>query len=354
MTKTIGHYRASTDETAKLIAEKRKIVLSGPVDFKAGHEMTKKTCLVCHTLHAEGATVGPDLTGSGRSTLDALLTNVLDPNQIIGKGYEQVNVTTQDDQILSGRLVEDTADHVKLLSAGPKEDVIAKSDIKSMKVSELSVMPEGLGALPDADFRNLIWYVLTPEQTKEGQTTAEALAKKYASLVKSSPSSQSALSGAEGSSSSKSAIKESWSRNGNLNGSILDGKPETLRVTYDGKKVDEDWYALEFPTARTIARVLFSHGKNFHDGGWFDTSAGKPKLQIKNAADAAWKTIATLENYPTTNATNPPDLKDGQRFEFKLAEHVSAVAIRILGKPSSGDNPTQAFSSCAELQTLGE
>jgi hypothetical protein len=28
------------------------------------------------------------------------------------------------------------------------------------------------------------------------------------------------------------------------------------------------------------------------------------------------------------------------------------VAIRVIGKPSSGDNPAQAFSSCAELQAF--
>jgi hypothetical protein len=42
--------------------------------------------------------------------------------------------------------------------------VIAKSDIASRRVSELSVMPEGLEQMPDADFRNLISYILHPPQ----------------------------------------------------------------------------------------------------------------------------------------------------------------------------------------------
>jgi len=33
-----------------------------------------------------------------------------------------------------------------------------------MRVSELSVMPEGLEQMPDNDFRNLILYVLHPPQ----------------------------------------------------------------------------------------------------------------------------------------------------------------------------------------------
>ena len=36
-----------------------------------------------------------------------------------------------------------------------------------MRVSELSVMPEGLEQMPDADFRNLMMYILNPPQDKK-------------------------------------------------------------------------------------------------------------------------------------------------------------------------------------------
>jgi hypothetical protein len=42
-------------------------------------------------------------------------------------------------------------------------------------------------------------------------------------------------------------------------------------------------------------------------------------------------------------------LMAGETFEVKFPA-VSVVALRIIGKPSSGDNTAQAFSSCAELQ----
>ena len=74
-----------------------------PADLQSGHEIARKTCFVCHKLYGEGADVGPDLTGVGRSTLDALLANVIDPNQVIGKGYENVEVETKDGRSVSGR-----------------------------------------------------------------------------------------------------------------------------------------------------------------------------------------------------------------------------------------------------------
>jgi putative heme-binding domain-containing protein len=160
--------READADKLKIIAQKKEVVTHGPVDLEKGHEIAKKTCFVCHKLYGEGADVGPDLTGVGRSSLDALLTNVIDPNQIVGKGYENVEVETKDGRTISGRLVEDTESRIKLISAGPKEDVVAKSDIASKRVSELSVMPEGLENMPDDDFRNLINFILRPPQERNG------------------------------------------------------------------------------------------------------------------------------------------------------------------------------------------
>jgi putative heme-binding domain-containing protein len=161
----IGRIRPADADKQRIIEQKKNLILSSsPVDLQAGHEIAKKTCFVCHKLYGEGADVGPDLTGVGRSSLDALLANVIDPNQVVGKGYENVQIETKDGRSLSGRLVEETDSEIKLLSAGPKEEVVAKSDIASRRVSELSVMPEGLEQMPDADFRNLIAYILHPPQ----------------------------------------------------------------------------------------------------------------------------------------------------------------------------------------------
>lgn len=164
--KAIGRVREANADKAKVIAQKKAIVMSGPVDLQRGHELAKQACFTCHKLYGEGADVGPDLTGVGRATMDALLLNVIDPNQIVGAGYENVEIETKDGRTVSGRLVEETDSRIKLLAAGPKEEVIAKSDIASKKVSELSLMPEGLENMDDADFRNLMQFILRPPQER--------------------------------------------------------------------------------------------------------------------------------------------------------------------------------------------
>jgi len=37
-----------------------------------------------------------------------------------------------------------------------------------------------------------------------------------------------------------------------------------------------------------------------------------------------------------------------------LGSSIHAVAVGVLGKPTSGDNPKQAFSSCGELQAFAD
>ena len=168
----IGRVRPANADMDQLIAAKKAMVLEGEPDLARGQQLAETVCLVCHQLHGKGASVGPDLTGVGRSNLDALLANVINPNQIIGAGYENVIVETHDDRTFSGRVIEETETYVKLLAAGPLEQVVRKKDIASRETTPSSLMPEGLEQMPDQDFRDLIWYVLNPPEDGRRMTPA--------------------------------------------------------------------------------------------------------------------------------------------------------------------------------------
>ena len=56
----------------------------------------------------------------------------------------------------------------------------------------------------------------------------------------------------------------------------------------------EDWFAVTLDAPAVIGRVVFMHGRNFHDGGWFDASAGKPKVQVLRDKGGPWETIGEL------------------------------------------------------------
>jgi hypothetical protein len=146
--------------------------------------------------------------------------------------------------------------------------------------------------------------------------------------------------------------KETRSRRGNMDGSINDDDLHSTVVTYDGKPATEDWFAVILDQPVAMGRIVFAHGMKFHDGGWFDTSSTKPQVQVLLTTNGAWKTVGELDSYPATTATNSGGLRVGDSFTCRLKEPVRACGVRVIGKPACGDNPQQAFSSCAELQAF--
>ncbi|MEQ1726367.1 MAG: beta-L-arabinofuranosidase domain-containing protein [Sphingopyxis sp.] len=148
---------------------------------------------------------------------------------------------------------------------------------------------------------------------------------------------------------------ESRSRHGTIAGSINDEDYETLVATNDGTYRDEDWFAITMDHPVSARRFIFMHGRNAHDGGWFDTSGGKPRLQIQHDAGGEWQTIGTFDRYPATTATNAGMLLQpwmGYEFEVTLPAPHSFVAVRVIGKPASGDNAAQSFATCTQLQAF--
>ena len=134
-------------------------------------------------------------------------------------------------------------------------------------------------------------------------------------------------------------------RNGEW-GALIDGG--TVH-TCDNTKQDQDWYAVTLAKPATVGRVVFLPGNNRPDGGWFDTSAGEPQVQVQTEKDGPWITVGELTDYPATTATDSKNIKLGTRFTCVLAKPVTLLAVRILGKPACGNNPKQSFSSCAGL-----
>jgi hypothetical protein len=146
--------------------------------------------------------------------------------------------------------------------------------------------------------------------------------------------------------------QESRSREGNVDGSIIDGDPATFVVTFDNRKAKEDSYTVTLDEPIRVRRVEFTHGKVFHDGGWFDTSESMPRVLVQKQHGGSWEQIGTLDDYPATTSTDTGPLGSTaiQKFSLKLKEPIAVWGLRVAGTPACGDNPQQAFSSCGELQ----
>lgn len=126
----------------KYIADMRQLIRKTPADPFAGEKAFKKVCAQCHKIYGEGMEVGPDITLNGRNDFNQLLSNVFDPSLVIGAGYRSFTVVTTGGRVLNGLLAEDSPQRVVLKVQGGKQEVIARSEIDEIQVSEISLMPE--------------------------------------------------------------------------------------------------------------------------------------------------------------------------------------------------------------------
>ncbi|MST01301.1 MAG: c-type cytochrome [Pedosphaera sp.] len=162
-----GVARATDADMLKEIATLKKFLEAKAAradNLSNGRVLYTKICAQCHTLYGEGAKIGPDITGSNRADLDYLLTNILDPNAEIAADYRPWEVMMKDERELLGLLVRQDA-AVVVIQTITEQLSLPRTEIKSLRQSQLSMMPEGLvAALSPVELRDLIVYLRSPKQ----------------------------------------------------------------------------------------------------------------------------------------------------------------------------------------------
>jgi putative heme-binding domain-containing protein len=143
--------------------EVKELILSGSGDAVKGKSLFMLHCGKCHRLeNAGGGTIGPDLTGYDRSQVDYWLLHTIDPNADIREGYETVEVVTTNDRMIMGKLEKENGGTLQLSDPfGARGITIPNSQVKSLKISNLSLMPEGiLRKMEEGEIRDLFAYLL--------------------------------------------------------------------------------------------------------------------------------------------------------------------------------------------------
>jgi putative heme-binding domain-containing protein len=142
------------------------------------HDLKGVGCIRCHRIEGEGGDIGPDLTGiRAKYPRSFIIESVLYPSKQIMDGYQQVFFETKDDDDVSGIVRSENPDEVTVMDSGGIQHVLKKTNIKSRKVSQISLMPEGLqGGLSLTEFSDLISYIENPviADSKPAPTTSTA------------------------------------------------------------------------------------------------------------------------------------------------------------------------------------
>ncbi|MEM1069820.1 MAG: family 16 glycoside hydrolase, partial [Planctomycetota bacterium] len=163
-----GTVRKSAEDKLRQIEEYTTLVQSNQYaepDLPLGRAVFAKTCMKCHKLYGEGYKIGPDLTGSNRSNLEYLLSNIVDPSSVMAKEYLPTNILTVDGRVVSGLIQEEDEQSITLQTTDALV-VIPKDEIEQRIQAKQSMMPEDqLKQFSPHEIRSLIGYLRTKQQT---------------------------------------------------------------------------------------------------------------------------------------------------------------------------------------------
>jgi putative heme-binding domain-containing protein len=131
-------------------------------DPARGREVFIKTCANCHRMADAGRHIGPDIASIGDKSPGSLLIAILDPNRAVESRFTDYLVETRDGQSVNGILAAETGNAITLHPAGSDPLTLLRTDIKSMRATGVSLMPEGLesGHTPQ-DIADLIAFLRT-------------------------------------------------------------------------------------------------------------------------------------------------------------------------------------------------
>ncbi len=149
----------ASGDRGEVIAEYKPVALQGG-DAVAGKKVFETNCMVCHRKDGQGVNVGPDITDVKIKPVEALLSDILDPNRMVEERWAAYTVQTKDGRTLMGLVTNESTDTVTLKMLGGLEETIPRGEIAQMETVGLSLMPVGLeGAISKKQMADLIQYL---------------------------------------------------------------------------------------------------------------------------------------------------------------------------------------------------
>ena len=145
------------------VVKKYQVALTTNGDSSRGKVVFEKVCAKCHKIDGKGADVGPDLATIRNRTASSLLGDILIPSRSIAQMYESYVVETASRGTLDGVIGQQTSTTITLVHEEGKQDVVPRADIKEMRVSNLSAMPEDLDKeVSTSQMADLLAYLKKP------------------------------------------------------------------------------------------------------------------------------------------------------------------------------------------------
>jgi hypothetical protein len=215
---------------------------------------------------------------------------------------------------------------------------------------QLRSTPRKLKLVPFADARNYRVWLTTPDRLRNDIPSAVVGARVYMSHVSTTGTAAERLA----------AAVHEYLTDDLPNTFLAVDSRETDVSTLPGSRTPKSdgtvWFVAASPEPIKLARARFRHGPLGEQGGWFDSSRLKPRLQIARQPMRVWsqdlralkefptwEDVAVFESYPQTDGDRVPTFDPARVFEVVLPQPIEVHAIRLVGWPARNT------VTCAEL-----
>ena len=146
--------------TRKEAMAKMRPALTMKGDIAKGKEQFEMLCGQCHQFGEMGKNVGPVLTEISRKSKESLLHDILDPNAAVDTKYINHQAKTQDGNIYTGIVTQESDSEIVLKMLGGQEVSISKKNLVQLSSLGISMMPEGQEAnMSTQDMADLLAFL---------------------------------------------------------------------------------------------------------------------------------------------------------------------------------------------------
>lgn len=146
--KILGQPLANRNE----VFDKYQPALTQSGDPEKGLTLFKQHCGICHQVGgADGKAIGPDLASIRNREARFILEDILDPNRSLADEYETWEIEKKNGEHITGIISAETNSNLTLVDALGIYTTVPRSDIRSLRATDLSMMPAGFESVLDMD-----------------------------------------------------------------------------------------------------------------------------------------------------------------------------------------------------------
>jgi len=158
-----GQLRQSSEAKQKRMETVSALIAEKKGDAKKGQQVYALACAACHRYKGKGGNIGPNLDAYQLNNPGFLIPAVVDPSLGIREEYAGFNVTTKDDQLLTGFIAQNAPKFIVLRDLAQNSITLPRNEIKDLQAMPVSLMPEGLlDALTPQQVQDLFAFLMQP------------------------------------------------------------------------------------------------------------------------------------------------------------------------------------------------